>query len=426
MKVKRTFLTVAAFILCIAALNTSKAQADILVSMKSNAETITIYVKWTPSTTIIKANGVVLTNDINTSNPIPVNEDSMVFITTEENAQLTMIHCSNNQLTELDVTNNTALRELYCYENQLTELDVTNNTVLRSLECSNNKLAKLDITNNTALIGLGCSNNFLTELDITNNTALGDMYCSNNQLTELDVTNNTALKELHAHGQQIEVPILIGATTFPNPIFYKTPTGEESVRIESAWYAYQDEVPITGNTMKFTTNLPAGIVFGDAFGGIIIFISDVMVSFESNGGSEIASRMVRTNSKLTNPTDPTKDGYVFDAWYKESSLTTAWNFQTDVVTEDITLYAKWIENGSNIAETQANTINIYPNPAQHTLYIQSEEVVEQVNVYDISGRNLLQIANPDKSVDISSFAKGVYIMKIKTSTRENVKKIVKN
>ena len=34
--------------------------------------------------------------------------------------------CSNNQLTDLDVSNNTALTGLICYGNQLTSLDVRN------------------------------------------------------------------------------------------------------------------------------------------------------------------------------------------------------------------------------------------------------------------------------------------------------------
>ena len=39
---------------------------------------------------------------------------------------LTYLDCSENQLTELDVSKNTALTALSCSDNQLTELDVTN------------------------------------------------------------------------------------------------------------------------------------------------------------------------------------------------------------------------------------------------------------------------------------------------------------
>jgi uncharacterized repeat protein (TIGR02543 family) len=43
----------------------------------------------------------------------------------------------------------------------------------------------------------------------------------------------------------------------------------------------------------------------------------------------------------------TKDGYTFGGWYKEAALVTPWNFGTDTVTGNITLYAKWDEDEDN-------------------------------------------------------------------------------
>jgi len=66
------------------------------------------------------------------------------------------------------------------------------------------------------------------------------------------------------------------------------------------------------------------------------------VSFESNGGSALANiEYVGHGTKISAPTAPTKSGYVFDGWYKESGLSTLWNFSTDTVVADVTLYAKW-------------------------------------------------------------------------------------
>ena len=33
--------------------------------------------------------------------------------------------------------------------------------------------------------------------------------------------------------------------------------------------------------------------------------------------------------------------YTFKGWYKDAALETEWDFDKDVVTADITLYAKW-------------------------------------------------------------------------------------
>ena len=37
------------------------------------------------------------------------------------------------------------------------------------------------------------------------------------------------------------------------------------------------------------------------------------------------------------------NNYEFDAWYTSTEFETEWDFETDTVTEDMTLYAKWVE-----------------------------------------------------------------------------------
>ena len=45
-----------------------------------------------------------------------------------------------------------------------------------------------------------------------------------------------------------------------------------------------------------------------------------IVSFNSNGGSEVANLLVEYNGQAIAPTDPTKTGYTFGGWYKETDL----------------------------------------------------------------------------------------------------------
>jgi Leucine-rich repeat (LRR) protein len=52
---------------------------------------------------------------------------------------LKTLDCSNNQLTQLDVSKNTSLTGLFCGNNKLTSLNVSNNTLLESLSCDGNK-----------------------------------------------------------------------------------------------------------------------------------------------------------------------------------------------------------------------------------------------------------------------------------------------
>ena len=118
-------------------------------------------------------------------------------------AALEYLYCSENNLTQLDVSKNTALEVLYCSENNLTQLDVSKNTALEALDCLKNNLTQLDVSKNTALEALYCFENNLTQLDVSKNTALEDLYCSGNNLTQLDVSKNTELQDLDCSGNNL-------------------------------------------------------------------------------------------------------------------------------------------------------------------------------------------------------------------------------
>ena len=65
------------------------------------------------------------------------------------------------------------------------------------------------------------------------------------------------------------------------------------------------------------------------------------VTFDSNGGSSVASQTIQDGKKASEPDIPVKQGYTFNGWYVK---TTEWNFLAYVVTDDVTLTAKWTAN----------------------------------------------------------------------------------
>ena len=71
------------------------------------------------------------------------------------------------------------------------------------------------------------------------------------------------------------------------------------------------------------------------------------VTFDSQGGSAVNPATATYGGKVVKPGNPTKSGYTFGGWYKESACTNAWNFDTDTVTGDMTLYAKWMKNNNS-------------------------------------------------------------------------------
>lgn len=73
--------------------------------------------------------------------------------------------------------------------------------------------------------------------------------------------------------------------------------------------------------------------------------SKVTVTFYSNGGTPVESIQVEKNSKIKAPKEPTREGYTFDGWLYGNEK---WSFIGYVVTEDMTLVASWILNGTTV------------------------------------------------------------------------------
>ncbi len=92
------------------------------------------------------------------------------------------------------------------------------------------------------------------------------------------------------------------------------------------------------------------------------------VSFETNGGSTINSKDVVGGSTVSLPNNPTKLGYEFVGWYIDEALNNEFVPST-LISEDITLYAKWnyvgtatvtyVLNGGTGIESEVVTIGSY-------------------------------------------------------------------
>ena len=67
------------------------------------------------------------------------------------------------------------------------------------------------------------------------------------------------------------------------------------------------------------------------------------ISFDTRGGSEVATQRLRYGESVTQPPVPTKEGYVFLGWYADEGLTKAVDVANMTATESATLYASWGE-----------------------------------------------------------------------------------
>ncbi len=80
-------------------------------------------------------------------------------------------------------------------------------------------------------------------------------------------------------------------------------------------------------------------------------ISGVTVTYK-DGDSEYAKQVLPSGTLATRPDDPAKPGYSFDGWYTSDGA--QWNFTT-LVTENITLTARWTLKAQEISSEQELT-----------------------------------------------------------------------
>lgn len=76
------------------------------------------------------------------------------------------------------------------------------------------------------------------------------------------------------------------------------------------------------------------------------------VSFYTDGGTKIESQTVEEGERVSRPSNPTKDGYIFDNWYIGNDI---YDF-TLKVTKNITLSAKWVKDNTSEEEDNEEVI----------------------------------------------------------------------
>ena len=87
-----------------------------------------------------------------------------------------------------------------------------------------------------------------------------------------------------------------------------------------------------------------GVLAGAALILIIYFTINggFQITFDTQGGSQVAAQKLRYGQLVSKPEEPYKPGYDFQGWYGQiEGEETAWSFESEKVTGDITLYARW-------------------------------------------------------------------------------------
>ncbi|MDR0303513.1 MAG: InlB B-repeat-containing protein, partial [Chitinispirillales bacterium] len=264
---------------------------------------------------------------------------------------LKILHCAYNQLTELDVSKNTELLSFYCEVNQLTELDVSNNTKLIHFYCHYNQLTELDVSKNTKLLELGVPNNQLTTLDVSNNTELWFLHIAENRITAIDLSKNTKLEEFYSSDNQL---------TELNLLNNKALT---KVFVERNLFASENDIKGL-NTTKYTVynfepqRRKNTITFDTGENGSAVAPLIDILSFE----------------KITEPAAPTKEYHSFRGWFTDEACTKQWNFESNTVEQDITLYADWYD--THLGDAIRKFVN------RHYIYNGEPQILDSIEFYN--------------------------------------------
>ena len=100
----------------------------------------------------------------------------------------------------------------------------------------------------------------------------------------------------------------------------------------SAWAGATESPDKKTATLTVTANSSVTVMFAE---------KQYMVTFDARNGTPPVIQQVKHGKTVIKPTDPVKPSFSFGGWYKEEECITLWNFASDTVTSNCTLYAKW-------------------------------------------------------------------------------------
>lgn len=95
------------------------------------------------------------------------------------------------------------------------------------------------------------------------------------------------------------------------------------------------QVVVDGNTVEIKTVVAYAILDED-------LVNTYIVSFQSNGGSDVSAMEVEEGHCIVAPAEPIRDGYIFAGWYTNEECSEKFLFDSTPVVKDMVLYADWI------------------------------------------------------------------------------------
>ncbi len=80
----------------------------------------------------------------------------------------------------------------------------------------------------------------------------------------------------------------------------------------------------------------------------------------------------------------------------------------------------------SVQENTSADFKIYPNPVSDQLFISSENLqVENIRIYEISGKQVLNIERSETSIDVSQLTEGIYFIEVTSQEGTSSQRFIK-
>lgn len=390
---------------------------------------------------------------------VNIKDAAFTNIDLSNSPNLASLNLENLTLESLTLGNNPLLDDVYINFVNVPELDFSNCPALRSLLANNNNdLYLLDVTQCPLLENIEFDDNLqLTYIDLSANTALVDVRAEDNPLLETIFIKNGTNTNI---GQSFRVRDNVSLTcvevddvawsntfwgfntnNFPGFSTTCSPSNDDCAQAVSITLA-QPAASTTQNATN-STGVP-----GCQEGGITIL--DIWYEFQAPTSGSVtmtinAPPLVGKIALYANCADASPIAcqenelavtgltpnatYYLQVWLEAN---TGGRGNDDVILEN--------QNGGFILEVQDTTtlsvndidattdeIRMFPNPAQHQLHVQAPTNVEQISIYDLSGKRILSRENLRsnfETVSLTALSSGMYMVQIKTARTTTLKKLI--
>jgi Secretion system C-terminal sorting domain len=276
------------------------------------------------------------------------------------------------------------------------------------------------------LVSIGDSNYFnsvptATELStfpntnkVINRNAVADFVLSNSQFFTKDVANVVSITGLLSAGLELNFSTNNGTLgTFPmNYGFSNTDTVAGNYNYTTYSGTFTGNVVTTVDAYGLLTNNIAGGNNNPVTRLKTVITINLNYGFFTNIGTI---------------TQTTYSYYSTTNMLFRSSTTAALVPLASIDQTDTTLEVYIASLGLESSELETNSIQIAPNPVQNNLEIQSNETINivSIRIVDMDGRTVFTRETTEKTIDVSTLQKGIYIATISANGKKATRKFIK-